>query len=89
MPRWLVTTFKSGRKSHVSLAEVADIEGLEEARVEAARRIGSLLNQHAKQQAAQGARQSREQRSRVRRDERRARRLPCSLQPADVEPSFV
>ena len=41
--------FQLRTDSHVSLSEVAQLEGLEAARIEAARRIGVLLNEHAQQ----------------------------------------
>lgn len=46
-----VTTyhFQVRTESHVSSSEIAELDGLEAARIEAARRIGKLLNEHARQ----------------------------------------
>ena len=41
--------FQVRTESHVALTEVAELEGMDEARIEAARRVGDLLNEHAKQ----------------------------------------
>jgi hypothetical protein len=41
--------FQVRTESHVALAETADLQGAQEARVEAARRIGALLDEHAHQ----------------------------------------
>jgi hypothetical protein len=41
--------FQVRTESHVALTETADLQGPQEARVEAARRIGSLLHDHAHQ----------------------------------------
>lgn len=40
--------FQVRTKSHVAHTEVADLPGMEEARTEAARRVGMLLTEHAK-----------------------------------------
>jgi len=41
--------FQVRTDSHVMITEVADLPGTEEARIEAARRIGKLLHDHAHQ----------------------------------------
>ena len=41
--------FQVRTASHIALSEVADLENLEDARIEAARRIGRLLSDHAMQ----------------------------------------
>jgi hypothetical protein len=41
--------FQVRTESHVALTETADLQGAHEARVEAARRIGVLLHDHAHQ----------------------------------------
>jgi hypothetical protein len=41
--------FQVRTESHVALSETAELEGLEAARIEAAKRIGTLLNEHARQ----------------------------------------
>ena len=41
--------FQVRTESHVALTESAELGNMNEARIEAARRIGSLLNEHAQQ----------------------------------------
>jgi hypothetical protein len=41
--------FQVRTQSHVAFTEAADLLGLEEARTEAARRVGVLLTEHAQQ----------------------------------------
>jgi hypothetical protein len=41
--------FQVRTQSHIAFTEAADLPGLEEARIETARRVGVLLTEHAKQ----------------------------------------